>query len=89
MSDIQVSDSKHENGCLQFTLSGSHEKGLDKSVVNAIRRTLLSDIPTVAFNTSDTNGGDIKMVKNDTSLHNEMMLHRIGLLPIYLNPDTF
>lgn len=89
MSDIALSNINHEDGCLQFTISGSHEKGLDKSVVNAIRRTLLSDIPTVAFDTSATDGGDIKMVRNDTSLHNEMMLHRIGLLPIYLNPDTF
>lgn len=89
MSDIQISNINHEDGGLQFTISGSHEKGLDKSVVNAVRRTLLSDIPTVAFNTSDTDGGDIKMVKNDTSLHNEMMLHRLGLLPLYLNPDTF
>lgn len=89
MSELAISDITHENGALQFTISGSHEKGLDKGVINAIRRTLLSDIPTVAFDTDPTDGGDIKMVTNDTSLHNEMMLHRIGLLPLHINPDNF
>ena len=89
MSKLSISDIAHGNGGLQFTISGSHENGLDKGVINAIRRTLLSDIPTVAFDTDPTDGGDIKMVTNDTSLHNEMMLHRVGLLPLYINPDNF
>ena len=71
-------------------LSGSHEYGLDKSLANAIRRTLLNDIPTVAFEVDEEYPTkDITMVKNDTSLHNEMMMQRIGLVPLYLNPDTF
>ena len=86
-----VTNVQHDKGSLQFVLSGSHEYGLDKSVANAIRRTLLNDIPTVAFEVDEDQQGqqDITMVTNDTALHNEMMMHRIGLIPLYLNPDTF
>ncbi len=84
-----VSNVTMDSGTLDFELSGSHEYGLDKSVVNAIRRTLLTDIPTVAFEVDEGEKQDITMVKNDTVLHNEMLMHRIGLLPLYLNPDTF
>ena len=98
---FKVTDIQNDKGALQFVLSGSHEYGLDKSVANAIRRTLLSDIPTVAFEVDEGQqpkqqqqqqqqlGMDITMVTNDTALHNEMMMHRIGLIPLYLNPDTF
>ena len=84
-----VSNVTMDSGTLGFELSGSHEYGLDKSVVNAIRRTLLTDITTVAFEVDEGEKTDITMVKNDTVLHNEMLSHRIGLLPLYLNPDTF
>ena len=86
---FKVSNVQNDKGSLQFVLSGSHEYGLDKSVANAIRRTLLNDIPTVAFEVDEGLSQDITMVTNDTALHNEMMMHRIGLIPLYLNPDTF
>ena len=92
MSDRQfkITDVQIDKGSLQFVLSGSHEYGLDKSIANAIRRTLLNDIPTVAFEIDEEyDVKDITMVTNDTALHNEMMMHRIGLIPLYLNPDTF
>ena len=37
---------------LEFHLSGSNEYGLDKSIVNSLRRVLLSEIPCVAFRIS-------------------------------------
>ena len=92
MSDRQfkITDVQNDKGSLQFVLSGSHEYGLDKSIANAIRRTLLNDIPTVAFEIDEEyEVKDVTMVTNDTALHNEMMMHRIGLIPLYLNPDTF
>ena len=66
MNKLAISDISHENGGLQFTVSGSHEKGLDKGIINTIRKNLISDIPTVAFDTDATDGGDIKMAVNDT-----------------------
>ena len=83
---FEITNVQHDKGALEFVLSGSREYGLDKSVANAIRRTLLNDIPTVAFEVDEGVDQDITMVKNDTALHNEMMMQRIGLVPLYLNP---
>ena len=43
----KISDLKEENGKTTFTISN-----IDVSYVNAIRRTILSDIPIVVFKTS-------------------------------------
>lgn len=90
MSEITISSIDFNKDTLKFTISGNNEYGFDKSVINAIRRTLLNDIPTVAFETDDNiQYKDIIMVTNHTSLHNEMILQRISLLPLFLNPDSF
>ena len=90
MSQIAISNIDHNKDTLTFTIAGNAEYGLDKSVTNAIRRTLINDIPTVAFETDDNfQYKDINMITNHTSLHNEMILHRISLIPIFLNPEQF
>ena len=92
MSQITITDVQNDKGALQFVLSGSHGYGLDKSVANAIRRTLLNDIPTVAFETSEDIGPkerDLTMVTNNSPLHNEMLAHRVSLVPLYLDPYLF
>jgi len=70
---------------LQFEIHGNPEHGFDKTIVNAIRRILLSSIDTYAFRT-DYDKSDIKIEKNNTSLHNEFILDRIGLIPLYIDP---
>ena len=45
----EIRDVKVENEELCFKISGDDKYGLDKSVLNAIRRTILNDIPSVAF----------------------------------------
>ena len=96
MSDISakfkpsISNVEFNDGELQFILSGDDEYGFDKSLANAIRRTLLTDIPTVGFKINENGeNNDINMILNNTSLHNEMLLHRISMIPLYINPDNF
>ncbi len=90
MSLYEIREVIHDAGCLQFILAGTHETGLDKSLVNAIRRTLLNDIPTVAFETDeDVVNKDLTMVTNHSSLHNEMLMHRISMLPLYVDADNY
>ena len=86
---LTISHVQNDKGSLQFVLAGSYEEGLDKSVANAIRRTLLNDIPTVAFETDEDSVKDVTMVTNHSPLHNEMLLHRISLTPLYLDPEIF
>ena len=69
---------------LELDIKGNNEYGLDKTIVNAIRRTLLSSIETYAFRTDYEKPG-IKIEINNTSLHNEYILDRIGLIPLYLD----
>jgi len=84
-SDIRV-----EDGELRFVLSGNKEYGLDKSITNAIRRTLLTDIPTVGFKLyPNGENNDLIMSKNESSLHNEMLLHRISFIPLHLEPVNY
>lgn len=51
---------------------------IDKSVVNSIRRIILSEIPSIAFD-------DIKFIKNNTVFHNEFLSKRLELIPIFFN----
>ena len=69
---------------LNFEIHGSEDYGLNHTIVNAIRRTLLSSIETYAFRNSD-----IVIETNKTSLHNEIISDRIGLIPLYIDPKTF
>lgn len=89
MSTISITDIDFNKDNLSFTISGDNDYGFDKSFINAIRRTLLNDIPTVAFETDENKKNDLIMESNHTSLHNEMLLHRISLIPLYINPDKF
>ncbi|KAL7677327.1 hypothetical protein ACOME3_003563 [Neoechinorhynchus agilis] len=59
-----------------------HLKGVDPSVANAIRRTLLSDVPSMAF--------DRFTVLNNTSIFpDEILCHRIALIPLKADPRLF
>ena len=69
--------------------NGTDDYGLDKSIVNSLRRTLLSEIPCIAFRTEEGGKKDIVMEVNNTSLHNEFLLHRLSMIPLYLDPETY
>jgi DNA-directed RNA polymerase alpha subunit len=85
---INIENMTFENNSLTFDMKGEREFGLDKSIVNSLRRVLLSGVPNVAFRT-EIKDSDLIVVKNDTSLHNEFLIHRISLIPLYFNPDEF
>ena len=41
-----------------------------------------ADCESVSFSTEDYLNSDLKILKNTTSLHNEFILHRLGLIPV-------
>jgi DNA-directed RNA polymerases I and III subunit RPAC1 len=54
--------------------------GIDTSIANAFRRILLAEVPTLAI--------ERVYVENNTSvLADEVLAHRLGLIPITGNPD--
>lgn len=73
LSNFQI-----ENDELTFDV-----KNLDKSLINAIRRVNISEVPTVGFNSDYGKESDIKIEVNTSSLHNEFLSHRLSLIPIH------
>tara|TARA_B100000686_G_C16763168_1_gene960077 strand:- start:376 stop:1581 length:1206 start_codon:yes stop_codon:yes gene_type:complete len=91
MTDISIGypeDGKNEENSIVFDIKGNEEIGLNKSVINSLRRVLLSSIPCVGFRTEMKNT-DIKIIKNTSPLHNEYIHHRISMIPLYINPDNY
>ena len=52
------------------------------SLVNGLRRTIITDVTTVGFDTIDYEKSDLKVITNTGVLHNQYLLHRIGMIPL-------
>jgi DNA-directed RNA polymerase II subunit RPB3 len=65
-------------------------KNVSHSLVNALRRIILSEIKTLKFRTEPYEKSDVKIKINNGCLHNEFLAHRIGMIPINVeNVDDF
>ena len=73
----KVFDLKEEDGSMNFTISN-----IDVSYVNAIRRTILSDIPIVCFKTTPYEENKANILINTTRLNNEILKQRLSCIPI-------
>lgn len=80
-SAINVSSDK-KKACFKI-------KKVDLSIVNSLRRIILSDLLHVAihFDSCHPEDNDINIITNTSSFHNEFLGHRISLLPIHLPPS--
>ena len=85
--ELNTDETKSDNNIV-FDIKGNNITGLHKSIINSLRRTLLSSIKTVGFRTL-IDSQDIIVKKNTTSLHNEFLLHRISLVPLYIDPEEY
>jgi DNA-directed RNA polymerase alpha subunit len=66
---------------LKFTLSN-----VNVSIANSIRRTILSDIPTVVFKTAPYEENKANILVNTSRLNNEIIKQRLSCIPIHV-PD--
>lgn len=57
-------------------------EGIDPPIANALRRIMLSDIPTMAIE-------KVIIFQNTSIIQDEVLSHRLGLIPIQANPDDF
>jgi DNA-directed RNA polymerase subunit L len=72
-------NSKHNDEMLLFTLSG-----VNVSLANAIRRTILSDIPLIVFRTSPHEQNKANIMANTSRLNNEVLKQRLSCIPIHI-----
>ena len=72
-------NSKHNDEMLLFTLSG-----VNVSLANAIRRTILSDIPLIVFRTTPHEQNKANILVNTSRLNNEVLKQRLSCIPIHI-----
>jgi hypothetical protein len=70
---------KTNDGSLGFTLSG-----VNVSLANAIRRTILSDIELVVFRTTPNELNKCNIIANTSRLNNEIIKQRLSCIPIHI-----
>lgn len=72
--DIQKNDNK-----ISFIV-----EDIDVSILNSIRRTILSHIPNVAFDFEpyEFDNKKVDIITNTCSLHNEIILQRLSMIPL-------
>jgi len=59
------------------------------TIANTIRRAIISSTPAVAFRTEPAEKSEMTIAVNTTPLVNEIISHRIGMVPILADPATF
>ncbi len=67
---------------IRFQLAPTHV-----SYANTLRRTMITEVETVAFRADILPNGrtsDVEITRNSTPMSNEMLAHRIGLLPVHV-----
>ena len=80
--DPKISDISEENDIYKFTLSN-----LNVSLANALRRTILTDIPLVVIPTETHEENKCNIEINTCRLHNEILKQRLSCIPIHIDFD--
>jgi len=70
------------DGTLNLTVSQ-----INVSLANAVRRTILADIPTYCFSTLPHAENRVNITANTSRLNNEIIKQRIGCIPIHLKAN--
>jgi DNA-directed RNA polymerase subunit L len=73
----KIVDLKEEDGLMSFTITN-----VDVSYINAVRRTILSDIPIVVFKTIPYEENKANIMINTTRLNNEIIKQRLSCIPV-------
>jgi DNA-directed RNA polymerase subunit L len=75
----RVENVLEDGNVLQFTLSN-----VNVSIANALRRTVISNIPTVVFKTTPYEENKANITVNTSRLNNEILKQRLSCIPIHI-----
>ena len=73
--DIKLVEEK--DNFLRFLLTGTHH-----SYANALRRAMMAEVPTMAIE-------DVIILENTSVLYDEVIAHRLGLIPLKTDLDAY
>jgi DNA-directed RNA polymerase subunit L/DNA-directed RNA polymerase alpha subunit len=82
--DPHISNVRTENGFLKFSLLDCN-----MSIANALRRIMISDIPTFVFRTYPYSENKAEITHNTTRFHNEIIKQRLSCIPIHIDDMDF
>jgi len=57
-------------------------KGVDVPLMNALRRIMLAEVPSMAID-------EVVVIENSSLLHDEILAHRLGLIPLKTDLDAY
>ena len=81
-----ISINPNENS--DYDLKSFNVSNLNVSFANAIRRTIMSDIPLLVFKTSPYAESKCTVFTNTTRLNNEILKQRLSCIPIHMSSTT-
>jgi len=73
-----------ENNTLKFTINN-----INSSLINSLRRVILSEIPTIVFRTFPYDKNKANIEVNTTRFNNEIIKQRLSCIPININDLNF
>lgn len=74
---MEIQFASLDDDVARFTLGGA-----SPAFANALRRAMISEVPTLAID-------DVRIYDNTSALFDEMLAHRLGLIPIITDLDTY
>jgi DNA-directed RNA polymerase subunit D len=77
MTEIKIVSNDEKAGKLVFELNNSNPV-----FANTIRRTIIEKVPTMAIE-------DVEISKNSSVLYDEVIAHRLGLIPLKTDLETY
>lgn len=75
--DLKINIISSDDEAMVFDLIG-----VDTAFANALRRILIAEVPTMAID-------KVKLFQNTSILQDEVLCHRLGLLPVKVDPRLF
>ena len=75
--NVDIKTDNHE--VLTFTMSN-----INVSLANALRRTILADIPIIIIRSHPYEKNDVIIHRNTSRLNNEILKQRLSSIPIYI-----